>query len=274
MKNEAVSPDPRKRAGRQKEYRTMKNTITAKESRFTYTANGIKGKKGEIIGGIGQGVNYLPAWYDFDPVALKITLTIKSYEPLEVTPRGCNVRNDSDYMTDYHEKDRLTIPATAGAEFLAAAIGWRKYVETVRKKGEKSDYYRQEAERADHNADALKLAEQIASGELENGAEIIAERIRADAEQRERARIESNKKFAADLLKEGNKNGQTVEQRGDVVIYRRAQRMRIFDGSAAGWGREETLETVIAINTKTGEREQVQDVSLAEAYEFYKKLTA
>lgn len=50
--------------------------------------------------------------------------------------------------------------------------------------------------------------------------------------------------------------------------------MNIFDGSAAGWGRAETRETVIAINTKTGEREQVQDVSLAEAYEFYKKLTA
>lgn len=250
------------------------NRTTAKESRLTYTANGIKGKNGETIGGIGRKVNYLPAWYDFDPVRLEICLTVKSYEPLEVIPRGCNVRNDSDYMTDYYEKDRLTIPATAGAEFLAAAIGYKKAVEAWRKKGEKYDYYKQEAARADRNADALKLAEQIASGELADGAEIIAERIQADKEQKERARLESNKQFAADLLKEGNKNGQTVEQRGDVVIYRRAQRMRIFDGSATGWGREETLETVIAINTRTGEREQVQQVPLAEAYEFYKKLTA
>lgn len=250
------------------------NRTAAKESRLTYTANGIKGRNGEEIGGIGRKVNYLPAWYDFDPVRLEICLTVKSYEPLEVIPRGCNVRNDSDYMTDYHEKDRLTIPATAGAEFLAAAIGYKKAVETWRKKGEKYDYYRQEAERADHNADALKLAEQIASGELEGGAEIIAERIQADKEQKERARLESNKQFAAKLLEEGNRNGQTVEQVGDMVIYRRAQRMRIFDGSATGWGRAETRETVIAINTKTGEREQVQGVSLAEAYEFYKKLTA
>lgn len=250
------------------------NGMTAKESRLTYTANGIKGKNGEEIGGIGRKVNYLPAWYDFDPVRLEIRLTVKSYEPLEVIPRGCNVRNDSDYMTDYHEKDRLTIPATAGAEFLAAAIGYKKAVETWRKKGEKMDYYKREAEQADRHADALKLAEQIASGELADGTEIIAERIREDKEQKERARLEGNKKFAADLLKEGSKNGQTVEQRGDVVIYRRAQRVRIFDGSAAGWGREETLETVISINTKTGEREQVQDVPLAEAYEFYKKLTA
>lgn len=250
------------------------NRTTAKESRLTYTANGIKGKNGETIGGIGRKVNYLPAWYDFDPVRLEICLTVKSYEPLEVIPRGCNVRNDSDYMTDYYEKDRLTIPATAGAEFLAAAIGYKKAVEAWRKKGEKYDYYRQEAARADRNADALKLAEQIASGELEGSAEIIAERIQADKEQKERARLESNKQFAAKLLEEGNRNGQTVEQRGDVVIYRRAQRMRIFDGSATGWGREETLETVIAINTRTGEREQVQQVPLAEAYEFYKKLTA
>lgn len=250
------------------------NRTAAKESRLTYTANGIKGRNGEEIGGIGRKVNYLPAWYDFDPVRLEICLTVKSYEPLEVIPRGCNVRNDSDYMTDYHEKDRLTIPATAGAEFLAAAIGYKKAVETWRKKGEKYDYYRQEAERADRYADALKLAEQIASGELANGAEIIAERIQADKEQKERARLESNKQFAAKLLEEGNRNGQTVEQVGDMVIYRRAQRMRIFDGSATGWGREEAFETVIAINTKTGEREQVQDVPLAEAYEFYKKLTA
>lgn len=250
------------------------NRTTAKESRLTYTANGIKGRNGEEIGGIGRKVNYLPAWYDFDPVRLEICLTVKSYEPLEVIPRGCNVRNDSDYMTDYYDKDKLTIPATAGAEFLAAAIGYKKAVEAWRKKGEKYDYYKQEAARADRNADALKLAEQIASGELAGGAEIIAERIQADKEQKERARLESNKKFAADLLKEGNKNGQTVEQVGDMVIYRRAQRMRIFDGSATGWGRTETLETVIAINTKTGEREQVQQVPLAEAYEFYKKLTA
>ena len=250
------------------------NRTTAKESRLTYTAHGIKGKNGEEIGGIGNKVNYLPAWYDFDPVRLEICLTVKSYEPLEVIPHGCNVRNDSDYMTGYHEKDRLTIPATAGAEFLAAAIGYKKAVEAWRKKGEKTDYYKREAERADRQADALKLAEQIASGELADGAEIIAERIRTDKEQKERARLEGNKKFAAKLLEEGNRNGQTVEQRGDMVIYRRAQRMRIFDGSATGWGREETLETVIAINTKTGEREQVQDVSLAEAYEFYKKLTA
>lgn len=250
------------------------NRTTAKESRLTYTANGIKGRNGEEIGGIGRKVNYLPAWYDFDPVRLEICLTVKSYEPLEVIPRGCNVRNDSDYMTDYYEKDRLTIPATAGAEFLAAAIGYKKAVEVWRKKGEKMDYYKQEAARADRNADALKLAEQIASGELAGGAEIIAERIQAGKEQKERARLESNKQFAAKLLEEGNRNGQTVEQVGDMVIYRRAQRMRIFDGSATGWGRTETLETVIAINTKTGEREQVQDVSLAEAYEFYKKLTA
>lgn len=250
------------------------NRTTAKESRLTYTAHGIKGRNGEEIGGIGRKANYLPAWYDFDPVRLEICLTVKSYEPLEVIPRGCNVRNDSDYMTDYHEKDRLTIPATAGAEFLAAAIGYKKAVEAWRKKGEKTDYYKREAEQADRHADALKLAEQIASGELEGGAEIIAERIQADKEQKERARLEGNKKFAAKLLEEGNRNGQTVEQVGDMVIYRRAQRMRIFDGSAAGWGRTETLETVIAINTRTGEREQVQDVSLAEAYEFYKKLTA
>lgn len=249
------------------------NRTTAKESRLTYTAHGIKGKNGETIGGIGRKVNYLPAWYDFDPVRLEICLTVKSYEPLEVIPRGCNVRNDSDYMADYYEKDRLTIPATAGAEFLAAAIGYKKAVEAWRKKGEKCDYYKQEAARADRHADALKLAEQIASGELEGGAEIIAERIQADKEQKERTRLESNKQFAAKLLEEGNRNGQTVEQVGDMVIYRRAQRMRIFDGSATGWGREETLETVIAINTKTGEREQVQDVPLAEAYEFYKKLT-
>lgn len=251
----------------------MKMT-TAKESRLSYTAHGIKGKNGEAIGGIGNKVNYLAAWYDFDPVRLEIRLTLKGYEPLEIIPHGCNVRNDSDYMADYYDKDKLTIPATAGAEFLAAAIGYKKAVESWRKKGEKMDYYRRDAEQADRNADALRLAEQIASGELENGAEIIAARIKADAEQKERARLESNKKFAAKLLEEGNRNGQTVEQLGDLVIYRRAQRMRIFDGSATGWGREETLETVIAINIKTGEREQIQSATLAEAYEFYKKVTA
>lgn len=251
----------------------MKMT-TAKESRLNYTAHGIKGKHGEAIGGIGNKVNYLPAYYDFDPVRLEIRLTLKGYASLEIIPRGCNVRNDSDYMADYYDKDKLTIPATAGAEFLAAAIGYKKNIENKRKKGETCDYYKREAEQADRNTDALKLAEQIASGELENGAEIIAERIKADAEQRERARIESNKKFAADLLKEGNKNGQTVEKIGDKVIYRRTITGQIFDGKIDGWGRTETLETVIAINTKTGEREQVQDATLAEAYEFYKKLTA
>lgn len=250
------------------------NRTTAKESRLTYTAHGIKGKNGEEIGGIGRKVNYLPAWYDFDPVKLEICLTIKGYEPLEIIPYGCNIHNNSDYMADYYDKDKLTIPATAGAEFLAAAIGYKKNIESKRKKGETCDYYRNEAERADHNADALKLAEQIASGELAGGAEIIAERIRTDKEEREQKRREQNKALAAQWLKEGNQNGQTVEQRGDMVIYRRAQRMRIFDGSAAGWGREETLETVIAINTKTGEREQIQDATLAEAYEFYKKITA
>lgn len=143
----------------------MKMT-TAKESRLSYTAHGIKGKNGEAIGGIGNKVNYLPAWYDFDPVRLEIRLTVKSYEPLEIIPHGCNVRNDSDYMADYYDKDKLTIPATAGAEFLAAAIGYKKAVESWRKKGEKMDYYRRDAEQADRNADALRLAEQIASGEL------------------------------------------------------------------------------------------------------------
>lgn len=250
------------------------NRTTAKASRLTYTAHGIKGRNGENIGGLGTNASYLAAWYDFDPVRLEICLTLKEYKSLAVIPTGCNVRNDSDVMTDYFDKDRLTIPATAGAEFLAAAIGFKKCVEVWRKKGEKCDYYKQEAERADRNADALRLAEQIASGELENGAEIMTERIKADAEQKERARLEGNKKFAAKLLEEGNRNGQTVEQRGDLVIYRRAQKMRIFDGKAYGFGRVETLETVIAINTKTGEREQVQDATLAEAYEFYKKLTA
>lgn len=251
----------------------MKMT-TAKESRLSYTAHGIKGKNGEAIGGIGNKVNYLAAWYDFDPVRLEIRLTVQGYKHLAIIPTGCNVRNDTDSMTDYFDKDRLTIPATAGAEFLAAAIGFKKCVEVWRKKGATCDYYRREAEQADRQSDALELAERIASGEIEGGAAIIAERIQADKEQKERARLEGNKQFAAKLLEEGNRNGQTVEQVGDLVIYRRAQRMRIFDGSATGWGREETLETVIAINTKTGEREQVQGVSLAEAYEFYKKLTA
>lgn len=251
------------------------NRTTAKESRLSYTAHGIKGKNGEAIGGIGNKVNYLPAYYDFDTVRLEIRLTLKGYASLEIIPHGCNIRNDSDYMTDYYDKDKLTIPATAGAEFLAAAIGYKKHIDVMRKRGTADNYARGKVIHfVDYEKAALELAEQIASGELENGAEIIAERIKADAEQKERARLEGNKKFAAKLLEEGNRNGQTVEQVGDLVIYRRAQRMRIFDGSATGWGREETLETVIAINTRTGEREQVQDVSLAEAYEFYKKLTA
>lgn len=250
------------------------NRTTAKESRLTYTAHGIKGRNGENIGGCGTNASYLAAWYDFDPARLEIRLTLQGYKHLAIIPTGCTLRNDTDSMTDYFDEDKLTIPATAGAEFLAAAIGYKKAVENWRKKGAKYDAYRRDAERADRQADALKLAEQIASGELEGGAAIIAERIQADKEQKERARLETNKQFAAKLLEEGNRNGQTVEQRGDVVIYRRAQQMRIFDGSAAGFGRVETLETVIAINTKTGEREQVQNVPLAEAFEFYKKLTA
>ena len=250
----------------------MKNT--AKASRLTYTAHGIKGRNGENIGGCGTNASYLAAWYDFDPVRLEIRLTVKGYKHLAIIPTGCNIRNDSDYMADYFDTDKLTIPATAGAEFLAAAIGFKKCVEVWRRKGATCDYYRREAEQADRQADALELAERIASGELEGGAAIIAERIQADKEERERKRLEGNKQFAAKLLEEGNRNGQTVEQRGDLVIYRRAQKMRIFDGSAAGFGRVETLETVIAINTKTGEREQVQNATLAEACEFYKKLTA
>ena len=177
-------------------------------------------------------------------------------------------------MADYYDYDRLTIPATAGAEFLAAAIGYKKNIEVKRKKGEKYDYYKREAERADRYADALRLAEQIASGELDNGAEIIAERIQADTEQQKRKELESNIAWALELLKEGNKDGQTVEQSGDVVIYRRARRHQIFDGKPNGWGRYETLETVIAINIKTGEREQITDAPLVEAYEFYKRIAA
>lgn len=253
----------------------MKTIRTTKESRLTYTANGIKGKNGEIISTFGE-LSYLPAYYDFDPVRLEICLTVKDYKELRIIPHGCNVRNDSDYMTDYYDKDRLTIPATAGAEFLAAAIGYRKHLEVMLKKAEKYDYYRREAEFEERKADALKLAEQIASGELDDGAEIIAERIQADKEQKERAQLQENKAFALELLKEGNRNGQTVEKSGDLVIYRKAQRVRIFDGAtyAGGWGSEKTLETVIAINIKTGEREQVTDVSLAEAYEFYKRVAA
>lgn len=247
---------------------------TAKASRLTYTAHGIKGRNGENIGGCGTNASYLAAWYDFDAVRLEIRLTVKGYKSLAIIPTGCNIRNDTDTMTDYFDTDKLTIPATAGAEFLAAAIGFKKCVEVWRRKGATCDYYKRDAEQADRQADALELAERIASGELEGGAAIIAERIQADKEERERKRLESNKQFAAKLLEEGNRNGQTVEQRGDLVIYRRAQRMRIFDGSATGFGRVETLETVIAINTKTGEREQVQQVPLAEACEFYKKLTA
>ena len=39
-------------------------------------------------------------------------------------------------------------------------------------------------------------------------------------------------------------------------------------------GDPQLLGTVIAINIKTGEREQVSYVPLAEAYEFYKRVTA
>ena len=81
-------------------------------------------------------------------------------------------------MADYYDYDRLTIPATAGAEFLAAAIGYKKNIEVKRKKGEKYDYYKREAERADRYADALRLAEQIASGELDNGAALIGKRAK------------------------------------------------------------------------------------------------
>lgn len=251
------------------------NRTTAKESRLNYTAHGIKGKNGEAIGGIGNKVNYLPAYYDFDTVRLEIRLTLKGYASLEIIPHGCNVRNDSDYMADYYDKDKLTIPATAGAEFLAAAIGYKKYIDVMRKRGTADNYARGKVIHfVDYEKAVLELAEQIASCELENGTEIIAERIKTDAEQRERARIESNKKFAADLLKEGNKNGQTVEKIGDKVIYRRTITEQIFDGKIDGWGRTETLETVIAINIKTGEREQIQSATLAEAYEFYKKVTA
>lgn len=253
----------------------MKTIRTAKESRFTYTANGIKGKNGEIISTFGE-LSYLPAYYDFNPVRLEIRLTVKDYKELRIIPHGCNVRNDSDYMTDYYDKDRLTIPATAGAEFLAAAIGYKKHIDAMLKKAAKYDCYKREYESEQRKADALALAEQIASGELDNGAEIIAKRIQADKEQKERARLEENKAFALELLTEGNRNGQTVEQSGDLVIYRKAQRVRIFDGAtyAGGWGSEKTLETVIAINIKTGEREQVTDVPLAEAYEFYKRVAA
>lgn len=78
----------------------MKTIRTAKESRLTYTANGIKGKNGEIISTFGE-LSYLPAYYDFDPVRLEICLTVKNYKKLRIIPHECNVRNDSDYMTDY-----------------------------------------------------------------------------------------------------------------------------------------------------------------------------
>lgn len=248
------------------------NRTTAKESRLTYTAHGIKGKNGEIISTFG-GVDYLPAYYDFDPVRLEIRLNVKGYKHLRIIPHGCNVKNDSDVMTDYFDNDELRIPATAGAEFLAAAIGYKKYIDVIRKKGEKYDCYKREAEQADRYADALTLAEQIASGELDNGAEIIAERIRANVEQKEQKRLEDNKAFALELLTRGNKNGATVEKRGDMVIYREAHRVQIFGGSS-DWGTTTTLETVIAINIKTGKREQVTDVSLSEAYHFYRRVAA
>ncbi len=175
----------------------MKTIRTAKESRLTYTANGIKGKNGEIISSWGE-LSYLPAYYDFDPVRLEIRLTVKDYKQLRIIPQGCNVRNDSDGMTDYYDNDRLTIPVTAGAEFLAAAIGYKKNIEVKRKKGEKYDYYRREAEQADRYADALRLAEQIASEEIDNGAEIIAERIQSDKEQ-------NTMKYTLEQLRERNR---------------------------------------------------------------------
>lgn len=250
------------------------NRTTASESRLTYTAHGIKGKGSEIIGGFGEGVNYLPAWYDFDPVTLKLRLTVKNYKRLKIIPRGCSWRDDSDSQTDYFCCEVLTIPATAGAEFLAAAQGYRKHIENRRKRGATSEYCRREAEQADREADALELAERIASGETPNGEQIIAERIRERDEREERRKAEENKAFAARLLNEGNRDGQTVEQRGDVVIYRKAQRVQIFDGTPGGWGRTETVETVIAINLKTGERDQVQCAKPDEAQAFYNRLSA
>ena len=251
------------------------NRTTASESRLTYTAHGIKGKGGEIISGNGDGgASYLAVWYDFDAVRLELRLTVKDYKSLRIIPRGCSWRDDSDSQTDYFCNEVLTIPATAGAEFLAAAQGWRKYVENRRKRGATSEYCRREAERAERDADALTLAEQIASGETPNGEQIIAERIRAAHEREERRKAEENKAFAAQLLNEGNREGRTVEQRGDVVIYREAHRVQTFDGTPGGWGRTETVETVIAINIKTGEREQVQYAKPDEAQAFYNKFAA
>lgn len=247
----------------------MKTIRTAKESRLTYTANGIKGKNGETISTFDE-LSYLPAYYDFDPVKLEICLTVKDYKELRIIPHGCNVRNDSDYMTDYYEKDRLTIPATAGAEFLAAAIGYKKHIEADRKRG---GWRLQSVAHEESKADALALAEQIASGELDNGAEIIAERIQAEQQRKENEQRESNKAFAHELLNDGSKNGRTVEQLGDVVIMREPHTVHIYD-FGAHHGEPQLLETVIAINIKTGEREQVTDVSLAEAYEFYKRVAA
>lgn len=98
----------------------------------------------------------------------------------------------------------------------------------------------QQRRRADRYADALRLAEQIASGELDNGAEIIAERIKADKEHQKRKELESNIAWALELLKEGNKDEHTVEQSGDVVIYRKCTRYQIFDGKPNQDGRTRT----------------------------------
>lgn len=184
--------------------------------------------------------------------------------------------NAVDFSRGYQvsKRDCYTLNIENIGEILAAAIGYKKNIEVKRKKGEKYDYYKREAEQADRYADALRLAEQIASGELENGTEIITERIQADKEQQKRKELESNIAWALELLKEGNKDEHTVEQSGDVVIYRKCTRYQVFDEKPNGWGRNETLETVIAINIKTGEREQVTDAPIAEAYEFYKRVAA
>ena len=245
---------------------------TAKESRLNYTAHGIKGKNGEIISGCGYNLNYLATWYKFDATRLELRLDIKEHVPLLMTPRGCEVRNDSEPLTDYFENDRLIIPATAGAEFLAAAIGYQKAVEMWRKKGEKIDYYRQEAERADRQNDALNYAKRIASGEITNGAAIIAKRIQAAKEEERKKQAESNKSLATKWLKETNPQGHTVEKHGDIVIYRQRNEYCIFDGRV-NFGQTETHEAIIAINIKTGAREQI-NTTLAEAREFYQKIIA
>lgn len=251
------------------------NKANASASRLNYVAHGIKGKNGEQISGYDNenSAEYLAAWYDFDAVRLEIRLTIKDYKHLRIIPRGCQVRDDSDIMIDYFCNEELIIPATAGAEFLAAAQGLRKNIEVQRKKGEKCGYYRRTVEQAERDADALNIAEQIARGEIADGEQVIAERVKAEQERQERQQAESNKAYAAELLQEGGKYGATVEQHGDTVIYRKAQDVQLFDG-VPGWGRVERLETVIAINIKTGEREQVQYAKQDEAQAFYNKFAA